>query len=199
MKKLLSLALLALVLFTFSCQKAAREEKAQAEKTASRSEQAVKESEQPTSKAEEPKKITAVDFKLLEEWLPDKAGWAKSNTKGQQFSYGEAQTSAAEANYVSGSSKVHIQILDSAGYNWSLGQFLTMVQTGFAVKDDNHYVKTIKVKDYPGVEEYNYQRKKGQLSILIKNRFLITMTGENIENNDILYDFFKAFDLKKFE
>ncbi|MCR4395282.1 MAG: hypothetical protein NUW07_00935 [Candidatus Saccharicenans sp.] len=199
MKKILSLWVIFLLVFAISCKQAAKKQQAQTEKAVSQTETSAEEAQKTVSKSEEVKKIEAVDFKVLEEWLPDKDGWAKSNVKGQQFSYGEAQTSMAEADYVSGSTRVHIQILDSAGYNWTIGQFLTMVQTGFTFKDDNHYVKTVKINNCPGVEEYNYQRKKGQLSVLIKDRFLITMTAENSANNDILYDFFNAFDLKRFE
>ena len=105
----------------------------------------------------------------------------------------------AEADYSSGDSRVHIQVLDSARISWTMGQFLQMVQMGFSVKDDTHYVKTIKVNNYPALEEYNYQRKQGQLQVLIKDRFLITIRGNNLDNTDILHDFFKAFDLKRFD
>lgn len=203
MKKLLALVVVILLIAVVSCKKAEEGKNLKAEKAASQAEQKAEEpksTEEPSREAEKaPETVTAVDFKLLEEWLPEKAGWTKSNVRGQQFSYGEGQTSMAEADYSSGDSRVHIQVLDSARISWTMGQFLQMVQMGFSVKDDTHYVKTIKVNNYPALEEYNYQRKQGQLQVLIKDRFLITIRGNNLDNTDILHDFFKAFDLKKFD
>lgn len=203
MKKLFALGAVILLIAVVSCKKAEEGKNLKAEKAASQAEQKAEEpksTEEPSREAEKaPEKVTAVDFKLLEEWLPEKAGWTKSNVRGQQFSYGEGQTSMAEADYSYGDRSVHVIILDSARISWTMGQFLQMVQMGFSARDDTHYVKTMKIGNYPALEEYNYQRKQGQLQVLIKDRFLITIRGNNLDNTDILHDFFKAFDLKRFD
>lgn len=201
MKKFFTCLFVMLLVLTFSCKKAEEAKSAKPEKTVSKTEQPAEEAKsEPAEKAEKTvEKVTAVDFEVLKQWLPDRAGWTKSNVRGQQFSYGEGQTSMAEADYSSGESRVHVIIMDTARIAWTMGQFQQMVQMGFSAKDDRHYVKTTKINNLPALEEYDYQDKDGQLQVLIKDRFLITIRGNNIENNNILYDFFNAIDLKKFD
>lgn len=200
MKKILSLLVVVLLIFTFSCKKSEKEESGQTGKAARHAEQVAKDEGQAVKKTEEAKtKVVAVDFKFLQELLPEKEGWTKSNIRGQKFSYGEAETSMAEADYTLGGTRVHVRMLDSAAYTAAIGGFLYIVQTGFAVEDGVHYQKTVKVKGYPAIEEYNYRRKNGKLSVLVNNRYLIDFIGENIEKTNILYDFFDAFDVNRFE
>lgn len=200
MRKSLICLLVVFLVLTFSCKKAEETKKARPGETVSKTEQpaeTAKPTPEPSEKTAE--KVTAVDFEVLKQWLPEKSGWTKSNVRGQQFSYGEGQTSMAEADYGSGESRVHVIIMDTARIAWTMGQFQQMVQMGFSAKDDRHYVKTSKINNLPALEEYDYQGKDGQLQVLIKDRFLITLRGNNIENNNILYDFFNAIDLKKFD
>ncbi|RFT15194.1 MAG: hypothetical protein OP8BY_0658 [Candidatus Saccharicenans subterraneus] len=203
MKRFLTCLFVVLLVLTFSCKKAEEAKSAKPEKTVSKTERPAEEAKsapEPAEKAEKTaEKVTALDFKVLEQLLPEKSGWTKSNVRGQQFSYGEGQTSMAEADYSSGESRVHVIIMDTARIAWTMGQFQQMVQMGFSAKDDRHYVKTTKINNQPAIEEYDYQDKDGQLQVLIKDRFLITIRGNNIENNNILYDFFNAIDLKKFD
>lgn len=204
MKKLLTGLLIIILIATLSCKKAEEGKKPSTEEAAiSKTEEKAEETKSTLESSKEAEKtsekVTAIDFQILEEWLPEREGWTKSNVKGQQFSYGEGKTSVAEADYTSGETSVYLQILDSARISWTMGQFLQMVQMGFSAKDDTHYVKTIKVSNYPALEEYNYQRREGQLQVLIKDRYLITVRGKNLDNTDILHDFFSALDLKKFD
>lgn len=201
MKKFFTCLFVVLLVLTFSCKKAEEAKGAKPEETVSKTERAAEEAKsERVEKAEKTaEKVKAIDFEVLKQWLPEKAGWTKSNVRGQQFTYGEDQTSMAEADYSSGESSVHIVIMDTARIAWTMGQFLQMVQTGFSIKDDRHYVKTIKINNHPAIEEYDYEGKDGQLQVLIKDRFLITIRGDNLENTNILHDFFKAIDLKKFD
>lgn len=201
MKKFLTCLLVMFLVLTFSCKKAEETKKAGPEETVSQTEQPAETAKsEPSKKAEKTaEKVAAIDFEVLKQSLPEKAGWTRSNVRGQQFSYGEGQTSMAEADYSSGESQVHVIIMDTARIAWTMGQFLQTVQMGFSAKDDRHYVKTIKINDHPAIEEYDYQDKEGHLQVLIKDRFLITIRGDNIENTNILHDFFKAIDPKKFD
>jgi len=201
MKKFFTCLFVALLVLTFSCKKAEETKSDKPEKTVSKTERPAAEAKsEPAEKAEKTaEKVTAVDFEVLKQLLPEKSGWTRSNVRGQQFTYGEGQTSMAEADYSSGEARVHVLILDTARIAWTMGQFQQMVQMGFSAKDDRHYVKTTKIDNLPAIEEYDYRNKDGQLQVLIKDRFLITIRGTKIENTNILYDFFNAIDLKKFD
>ncbi|MCR4408724.1 MAG: hypothetical protein QHH43_02645 [Candidatus Saccharicenans sp.] len=201
MKKFFTCLFVVLLVLTFSCKKAEETKSAKPEKTVSKTERPAAETKsEPAEKAEKTaEKVTAVDFEVLKQLLPEKSGWTRSNVRGQQFTYGEGQTSMAEADYSSGEARVHVLILDTARIAWTMGQFQQMVQMGFSAKDDRHYVKTTRIDNLPAIEEYDYRDKDGQLQVLIKDRFLITIRGTKIENTNILYDFFNAIDLKKFD
>ncbi|MGQ9801532.1 MAG: hypothetical protein ACUVRL_07710 [Candidatus Saccharicenans sp.] len=200
MKKVLFLLLALMVLFSLSCKKAQKEEVAKPEKSAGVAEKVETEAAAESKKAEEPKKaVEAVNFNVLKGLLPDVSGWTKDNPRGFQSSYGDFSVSVAEATYIKGETKIETVLMDSTGRMEAMGGFKMMSDMKFSVEDDNHYVKTYNLKEYPAVEEYNFKQKNGTLQVLVAGRFLVTLRGRNIENTEILKAFFGNFDLKKLE
>ncbi|MGQ9618526.1 MAG: hypothetical protein ACUVUG_06140 [Candidatus Aminicenantia bacterium] len=198
MRKILLVLLAGLLIFTLSCQKTQKEK--EAEKAMKSLEQFGRALKETSNKIEETKgKIEAVDFRLLKKLLPDLKGWEKQNSSGERSAFGGFGISTAQAEYVLGESKIELKITDPAGYYMFIAPFITFIQSGFEEEDENHYKKSSSVKGYPAIEEFYPQEKRGSLTVIVKNRFLVEAEGENISKIDFLFDLLNNVDLKKLE
>ncbi|MBC7364944.1 MAG: hypothetical protein H5U07_10480, partial [Candidatus Aminicenantes bacterium] len=164
------------------------------EKVSEKSAEAAEESQKAT---ESKKEVEVINFNVLKEWLPEVPGWTKQNTRGYQTSYGDFSISIAETTYVKGETEIEAVLMDTIGRPEAMGSFKMMSEMKISAQDDNHYVKTYNLEGYPAVEEYNLKDKEGSLQVLLGDRFLVTLRGDNIENTEVLKSFFKNFDLKK--
>lgn len=202
MKKMLLVFLVLTLVFSFSCKKAQKEGVSQAGKTDLQAEEKVSEksaeaAEESQKATESKKEVEVINFNVLKEWLPEVPGWTKQNTRGYQTSYGDFSISIAETTYVKGETEIEAVLMDTIGRPEAMGSFKMMSEMKISAQDDNHYVKTYNLEGYPAVEEYNLKDKEGSLQVLLGDRFLVTLRGDNIENTEVLKSFFKNFDLKK--
>lgn len=196
MKKILIVLIGMMLIFTFSCKKQTKETK-ELEKAVKSMEQFGKALEE-TAK-ETKGKIEAVDFRALKELLPEIKGWEKKNPRGERTAFGQFGISNAEANYVLGEAKVNLKITDSAGYSMMIAPFSIFLQSGYEEEDEEHYKKTTSVKGFPAIEEFYPSEKRGSLTVIVKNRFIVEAEGNNIERVNTLHDFLSTVDLKKLE
>lgn len=59
------------------------------------------------------------------------------------------------------------------------------------------YVKVLKVNGQPGWEEWNAADKTGELHALVGARFLVQLTGREIERTRVLHELAGKIDLQK--
>ncbi len=199
MKRLFVVALSVLLVLTFSCKRAEKETQ-KAEKVTKSIEQFGKALEQTAKQMEESKgKVEAVDFRILKELLPEIKGWGKQNPRGEKVAFGQFATSLAEADYALGDAEVHLKITDPAGYYMFVAPFVTFIQSGYEEEDEYHYKKSGTFNGYPAIEEFYFQDKRGSLTVIVKNRFIVEAKGRNIEKINTLYDILNEVNLKKLE
>lgn len=201
MKKVLILLLGIMLIFTLSCKKQTKEAK-EVEKAVKGMEEFGKAMEQTAKQMEEATqkgKIEAVDFRVLKELLPDLRGWEKRNPRGERTAFGGFGISNAEAEYALGESEVRLKITDTAGYSMMIAPFSIFIQSGYEEEDETHYKKTTTIKGFPAIEEFYPSQKRGTLTVIVKNRFIVEAEGDNIEKVNILQDFLNSVDLKKLE
>jgi len=199
MKKILIVLVGVMLIFTFSCKKQTKEAK-ELEKAVKSMEQFGKAMEETAKEMQETKgKIEAVDFRALKELLPDFKGWEKRNPRGQKTAFGQFGISNAEADYALGDAEVSLKITDTAGYSMMIAPFSIFIQSGYEEEDEEHYKKSTTVKGFPAIEEFYPSQKRGSLTVIVKNRFIVSAEGNNIEKVNTLHDFLNSVDLKKLE
>lgn len=199
MKNILILILGVLLVFTFSCKRQTKEAK-EVEKAVKGLEQFGKAVEETAKQFEETKgKIEAVDFRALKELLPDIKNWEKRNPRGERTAFGQFGISSAEAEYALGEGEIHLKITDTAGYSMLIAPFSIFIQSGYEEEDEQHYKKTTTIKGFPAIEEFYPSEKRGTITVIIKNRFIVEADGRNIEKVNTLHDFIHTVDLKKLE
>jgi len=140
------------------------------------------------------KSVDPVNWRELVPFLADIQGWdAKGEAEGSSFSMGNYKVSKASREYSSGDKGLEIEIVD--------GGFAPMVYAGikmamsFEIDTSDEYLKKITIKNYPGVEKYQYRNKEAEVIILISERFVVTLKGDNFEDTKELKAIAETLDL----
>jgi hypothetical protein len=131
----------------------------------------------------------------LETLLPEPlSGWTAKKASSQAAGaamFGGGLT--AERKYKKGSSSVEIQIIADSPMLQSVMMMFTNPM--FATSDGG---KLEKVGDQKAIVKYDADSKRGDIKIVVANRFLITIEGKGATKED-LEAYAKAIDYKKLE
>ena len=65
-------------------------------------------------------------------------------------------------------------------------------------ESDDGWEKTMKYKGYRGHEKYNTKNKKGEIKIIVANRFIVESRGRNVDM-DVIKAGLESVDLSKLE
>jgi hypothetical protein len=144
--------------------------------------------------AQTQKPVDPVNWRELTPFLGDIEGWeAEDDAEGQSISMGEFKISQAERQYVSGDKELTIKIAD--------GGYVPMVYASFKmamnyeIDTSDEYTKKATIKGHPAMEHYEYDGKDAQIMILIKDRFIVTLEGDNFEDTKELKSVAESLDL----
>jgi opacity protein-like surface antigen len=140
------------------------------------------------------KPVDPVNWRELVPFLGDIEGWnAEDDAEGQSVSMGEYKVSQVERQYVSGEKELNIKIVD--------GGYVPMVYAGikmamnYEIDTSEEYTKKTTIKGYSAMEHYEFEDKDAQVIILIKDRMIVTLEGENFEDTSELKSIAELLDL----
>ncbi|MGA7305024.1 MAG: hypothetical protein WBW88_09125, partial [Rhodothermales bacterium] len=129
--------------------------------------------------------VQPVDFRDLKELLPEKLdGMARTNASGEKSSMMGIGTSKAEGKYQPEDKNggIDITILDFGSMRG-----ITMMGFGWTMIDidnesENGYEKTMKYEGYPAYVKYEQGSdwSRGQMSVVVVDRFVVTANGNNV-------------------
>jgi hypothetical protein len=142
-----------------------------------------------------------VDFRELKALLPamlpkmkrTKASGEKSGAMGMAVAMAEGDYEGEGEN----GGTVHIKITDMGG----LGGMAMFAQAAWLQADvdresDDGYEKTVKYGDFKALEKYNTPNKDGEIQIMVANRFMVEISGSDVDMA-VLKDAVAKIDLKK--
>lgn len=138
-------------------------------------------------KAEEMKNRTPVDpisFKALVALLPEVADWERTgDPRGETSQMGEFRISNASQRYERKNgderSTMKVSIVD--------GSYVPMVYAPFAMmskfskEGTDGFSKGLKIDGQPAFEEWKKKQRSSTLTILVEDRFLITIEGRTVD------------------
>jgi hypothetical protein len=195
---ILCLTLVAVCLLS-NCSTTKEEERAQEKETSSATAETL---QQFTDKARNIKNkgiADPVDFRKLKELLPEKAaGLKRIEATGERSGAMGFTISRAEAKYGDdGQTAVHIEIFDTGG----IAGVGTMVLAAWTMADidketSTGYEKTTTLEGYKGYEKYDSQSKSGELNVLVADRFVVNINGNNLSDKK-LKSILTSLDLNK--
>jgi hypothetical protein len=128
------------------------------------------------------KKVTPVDFRELKSLLPEALpGMKRTRAEGERAGAMGMNMSKAEGEYESEGSNVRISLMDMG----SLSGMAAMATVGWAMAEidketETSYEKTSTYQGYKSHEEYNRESKDGELTVLVADRFVVEVRGNNL-------------------
>jgi hypothetical protein len=173
----------------------------------------------------QPAPLKIVNFKKLQEFLPTKAsdGFTRQKPKGQTMSSSGMYTSNASVEFTAPKKikelqtmddgkqdsvdvdvtwTASIEITDYAGMGEGMSASLQLIAgMEFENETENGYEKSVKFKEYKGIEKISTQENSHScsLQLVVGNRFLVNATGNGFADIAILRSLLDSMDLKKLE
>lgn len=169
--------------------------------------------------------VKVINFKKLQEFFPAKApeGFTRQKPKGQTMSSSGMSTSNASIEFTAQKKAKELQTMDDGKQDsvevdvtWTatieitdyagMGEGMSaslqmMVGMDFENETDNGYEKTVKFKEYKGIEKVSSQENSHScsLQLVVGNRFLVNTQGNGFADVTILRSLLDSMDLKKLE
>ena len=123
---------------------------------------------------------------LIDEGLPEPPnGWTAQKSRGSANSMGNFQITQASRRY---ENQADGKTIDVSISDWAFNRAVYapfMLAANFSQETTEGYNKGIKLGDDPGREEFQYERKRGERSVLYAKRYNIVVKGTGIEPADL--------------
>jgi hypothetical protein len=145
-----------------------------------------------TAQTQQP--VDPVNWRDLIPFLGDIEGWnAEDDAEGQSVSMGQYKVSQAERQYVSGDKELNIKIVDG-GYASMVYASIKMAMN-YEIDNSEEYIRKTTIKSYTAMEHYKFEDKDAEVIILIKDRIIVTLEGNNFEDTSELKSIAESLDL----
>lgn len=132
------------------------------------------------------KTVEVVDFRELKALLPDElAGMKRTSHTGEKAGMFGMNLSTAKAEYEEGGQRLDVSIVDVAGVSMALAGMASWASMEVDRETDNGYERTTMIEGYKAFEKYDKSSKNGEVSVIVENRFILTVDGDNIEEKTL--------------
>lgn len=128
--------------------------------------------------------VEPVNFRKLKALLPkDLPGMKRTSAQGEKTAAMGIKVAQATGEYSNGNDgSVTIKIMDMG----TMKGFVGMATAGWAMTEidresDTGYERTFTYKGHKAMEEYDNQSKQGKISVLVGNRFVVEIDGDNVD------------------
>ena len=142
------------------------------------------------------KPIEPVAFQTLMTALPEVSGWKMDKPRGERMNT-PVSFSTSETSYRNGDQRIDLDIVDTAGSAMVLTPFRMMVGAGYSKESSDGYEKATTFGRYPAYEKWQAERKTGEFSVVLDDRFVIQLKGRGVDGIETLRDFAGKVDLGK--
>jgi hypothetical protein len=151
-------------------------------------------------KMKEGKAVEVVDFRELKALLPEEVeGMKRTNSSGEKNSAMGFKVSQAEGNYSTedGAKSLDVKIVDMgnmsglaglAAWGWTVAEVDKETETG--------YERTTEYQGHKAFEKYDNQYQNGNIDVLVAERFMVSVNGNNVPM-DVIKSALESMDLSK--
>jgi hypothetical protein len=136
-----------------------------------------------------PAGVRVVPFETLQAFLPDLAGWTRGVPRGETDTV-EA-VSRVTVDYEKPPGTLSFELMDSSMND----AVLALIHA--AIKGENPELKPTTLAGFPAAEEWLADYQRGSVHVLVGGRFMVVVTGESVQNLDIVREAARAIDLAK--
>jgi hypothetical protein len=140
------------------------------------------------------KPVQPIAFQTLQTHLPTISGWEMDEPEGQRMTM-PVPFSQVETEYRSGDKRVDVTIVDTGFAKMLIGPWSMMLASGYSKESSDGYEKATTIEGNPAVEKWSSRGKNGELNILVGNRFMVTLDGNDLGDIRELHAFASAMNL----
>lgn len=138
-----------------------------------------------------------VDYEVLKGMMPEIGGWTRDEVKGEQQSMMGVSVANARTNYRKDDSRIELTVVDTTFSQLLLAPVSMMLAAGFEERNDDGYKKAVTIKSFPGYEDWNKKTRRGEVTAVVGNRFMVQATGRDVESIDVVRKTLEAVDFAK--
>lgn len=142
------------------------------------------------------KPVEPVSFQTLQTALPEVSGWQMDKPEGEKMTM-PMPFSKTETSYRSGEQRVDVSITDTAMAAMIMAPFRMMAASGYSRETSDGYEKATTFGGHPAVEKWETDRKRGEFTIIVSDRFVVSLEGHDVDDVKTLRDFAGKIDLGK--
>jgi len=127
-----------------------------------------------------------VNFRAMKEVLPSKLGGMKmEDSEGQTTGILGFKISTVKGIYQEDNTSLEVKIIDVAGAGKLITQSAAWTKLDIDKESKNGYERTTTIDGYKAYEQYDKQKQKGQVALLVDDRFLINISGKNVTEQQL--------------
>jgi hypothetical protein len=139
---------------------------------------------------------TPVPYESLVAFVPEIPGWTRSEPRGENLSRPIAYA-RAEARYTQGTSRVRLEIIDTALSQILIAPVSMFLAAGYAERSTDGFKRAATIGGHPGAEDWNTRSRRGEVMVLVANRFLVKARGDDVTGVEVVRQAVEAVDLGK--
>ncbi|RYF69900.1 MAG: transposase [Cytophagaceae bacterium] len=127
--------------------------------------------------------VETIDFRKLKEMLPaDADGLPRKSANGEKNGMGGFTFSTATGRYENedNSQNIELAIVDAGGSGAMMGM-AAWSMIDMDKETESGYEKTTKIGDNKAFEKYDNTNKSGEVAVLVKNRYIVTVKGNGVD------------------
>jgi hypothetical protein len=140
-----------------------------------------------------PPPVEPVAPETLSALLPDVAGWTRGASRGETVPV-PARYSRAEAHYTRGDGSIELTLADSGFQPLILAPISVFLGSGSSERSGESTRKTVTVNGSPGSESWTPSGRRGEVVVLVSQRFVVTATGRDMADLEPLRTVVRAVD-----
>ncbi len=115
----------------------------------------------------------------LRDLVPTFDGWSRGTVNTQSLGT-PATATAATATFTSGDARLEFEISDTGGDPKATESLVGIAGTDINRTVGNGYFKGTTISGAPAVESWNTQDRLGELTLLVRNRYIIHIAGHGL-------------------
>jgi hypothetical protein len=136
-----------------------------------------------------------VDPERLKPVLVEVIGWTRTTPRAEMMSTPVA-FSKAEVRYDRPPASVHIEVHDTGLNQVLLAGMSMFLAAGFEERSADGYKKSGTYHGHPGFEEWRGDTHRGEINVLVANRFVISAIGQRLSGMNELREIVGAMDTR---
>lgn len=123
--------------------------------------------------------VTLVSLADLRASVPEFRGWTRGEISAQEGAPPEPSTHAV-TTFTRGAEKLELEIADTGGSPRAIESLEKIAGSTTSRTVGNGYFKGTMISGFPAVESWNTVEKLGELTVLIRRRYIIHVAGSGL-------------------